>query len=41
MKILVPTRGGESSYPNQDKAIAIAKEKNRDSADLWQSLTLD
>ncbi len=27
MKILAPTRGGEPSYPNQDKAIALAKEK--------------
>lgn len=25
--ILCPTRGGEPSYPNQDKAIAIAKER--------------
>ncbi len=30
MKILVPTRGGESSYPNQDKAIEIAKQKGAD-----------
>lgn len=28
MKILVPTRGGETSYPNQDKSIALAKEKS-------------
>lgn len=26
MKILAPTRGGEPSYPNQDKAISLAKE---------------
>jgi nucleotide-binding universal stress UspA family protein len=25
--ILCPTRGGEGSYPNQDRAIAIAKER--------------
>ena len=28
--ILAPTRGGESSYPNQDGAIRIAKERNAD-----------
>lgn len=28
--ILCPTRGGESSYPNQDKAIALAKERGAD-----------
>jgi nucleotide-binding universal stress UspA family protein len=26
-KILCPTRGGESSYPNQDRAIALANEQ--------------
>lgn len=26
--ILCPTRGGESSFPNQDRAIALAKERN-------------
>jgi nucleotide-binding universal stress UspA family protein len=26
--ILHPTRGGEASYPNQDRAIAIAKKNN-------------
>jgi nucleotide-binding universal stress UspA family protein len=26
--ILCPTRGGEGSYPNQDRAIAIAKERD-------------
>jgi len=26
--ILHPTRGGESSYPNQDLAIALARERN-------------
>lgn len=26
-KLLAPTRGGEASYPNQDKAIALAKER--------------
>ena len=26
--ILCPTRGGKGSYPNQDRAIAIAKERN-------------
>ena len=26
--ILCPTRGGEASYPNQDRAIAIAKERS-------------
>jgi len=25
--ILCPTRGGQASYPNQDKAIALAKER--------------
>jgi hypothetical protein len=25
--ILCPTRGGKGSYPNQDRAIAIAKER--------------
>jgi nucleotide-binding universal stress UspA family protein len=28
--ILCPTRGGELSYPNQDRAIAIAKERGAD-----------
>jgi nucleotide-binding universal stress UspA family protein len=26
--ILCPTRGGQASYPNQDRAIAIAKERS-------------
>lgn len=26
-KILAPTRGGEASYPNQDKAIVLSKEQ--------------
>lgn len=26
--ILHPTRGGQSSYPNQDRAIALARERN-------------
>jgi nucleotide-binding universal stress UspA family protein len=28
--ILCPTRGGEASYPNQDRAIALARERNAD-----------
>ena len=28
--ILCPTRGGEESYPNQDRAIALAKERGVD-----------
>ncbi|MDH5508356.1 MAG: universal stress protein [Anaerolineae bacterium] len=28
--ILVPTRGGEDSYPNQDRAIKIAQERGAD-----------
>ncbi len=28
--ILRPTRGGEASYPNQDRAITIAKERDAD-----------
>jgi nucleotide-binding universal stress UspA family protein len=28
--ILCPTRGGKDSYPNQDRAIAIAKERGAD-----------
>ena len=28
--VLAPTRGGERSYPNQDGAIRIAKERNAD-----------
>jgi nucleotide-binding universal stress UspA family protein len=28
--ILRPTRGGEASYPNQDRSIAIAKERDAD-----------
>ena len=28
--ILCPTRGGEASYPNQDRAIALAKERGAD-----------
>jgi hypothetical protein len=26
-KILCPTRGGKDSYPNQDRAVALAKER--------------
>ncbi len=28
--ILCPTRGGKASYPNQDRAIALAKERGAD-----------
>jgi nucleotide-binding universal stress UspA family protein len=28
--ILCPTRGGQASYPNQDRAIALAKERGAD-----------
>jgi hypothetical protein len=28
--ILRPTRGGEASYPNQDRAIKLAKERDAD-----------
>jgi len=28
--ILRPTRGGEASYPNQDRAVTIAKERDAD-----------
>jgi len=35
--ILRPTRGGESSYPNQDRAIAIAKERDADLLLLYVS----
>ncbi len=35
--ILRPTRGGEASFPNQDRAIAIAKERNADLLLLYVS----
>lgn len=35
--ILRPTRGGESSFPNQDRAIAIAKERDADLLLLYVS----
>lgn len=35
--ILRPTRGGESSVPNQDRAIAIAKERGADLLFLYVS----
>ena len=35
--ILRPTRGGEASYPNQDRAIALAKERNADLLLLYVS----
>jgi nucleotide-binding universal stress UspA family protein len=35
--VLCPTRGGEASYPNQDRAIQIAKE--RDSSILFLYVT--
>ena len=35
--ILCPTRGGEESYPNQDRAIALAKERNADLIFLYVS----
>ncbi len=37
MTILCPTRGGEASYPNQDCAIAIAKERGVDLVFLYVS----
>jgi nucleotide-binding universal stress UspA family protein len=36
-KILCPTRGGQASYPNQDFAIELAKEKNADLLFLYVS----
>jgi nucleotide-binding universal stress UspA family protein len=36
-KILCLTRGGEASYPNQDGAIAIAKERGQDMMFLYIS----
>ncbi len=35
--ILCPTRGGEASYPNQDRAIALAKERGEDLVFLYVS----
>jgi len=35
--ILRPTRGGEASFPNQDRAIAIAKERDADLLFLYVS----
>lgn len=35
--ILRPTRGGHASYPNQDRAIAIAKERGADLLFLYVS----
>lgn len=35
--ILCPTRGGEESYPNQDRAIALAKERDADLIFLYVS----
>jgi nucleotide-binding universal stress UspA family protein len=35
--ILCPTRGGEASYPNQDRAIAIARERQADILFLYVS----
>ncbi|MFN2160268.1 MAG: universal stress protein [Anaerolineales bacterium] len=37
VKILCLTRGGEGSYPNQDKAIAIAKERGQEMMFLYIS----
>lgn len=36
-KILCPTRGGQASYPNQDYAIAFAKENNAELIFLYVS----
>ena len=35
--ILCPTRGGESSFPNQDRAIAIGRERSADLLFLYVS----
>jgi nucleotide-binding universal stress UspA family protein len=35
--ILRPTRGGEASYPNQDRAVALAKERDADLLLLYVS----
>ena len=35
--LLCPTRGGRASYPNQDRAIAIAKEREADILFLYVS----
>lgn len=35
--ILCPTRGGKASYPNQDRAIAIAKEREAEVLFLYVS----
>lgn len=35
--ILCPTRGGQSSYPNQDRAIELAKERDADLIFLYVS----
>ena len=34
-KILAPTRGGQPSYPNQDRVIALAKEKGAELCFLY------
>ena len=36
-KILCPTRGGQASYPNQDRAIRLAKERNAELVFLYVS----
>lgn len=36
-KILCPTRGGQASYPNQDRAISIAKENQAELIFLYVS----
>lgn len=35
--ILCPTRGGQASYPNQERAIKIAKDRNEDIIFLYVS----
>lgn len=36
-RILCPTRGGQASFPNQDRAIQIAKERNAELIFLYVS----
>lgn len=36
-RILCPTRGGKASYPNQDRAIALAKEREAELLFLYVS----
>jgi len=36
-RILCPTRGGKASYPNQDRAISLAKEREADLLFLYVS----